>query len=63
MPPQDVVRQRRQPEDEQWAAQFIPQGEVRVIDTIRGHVAGLGMNATDNAVVDRTLRELLDRPA
>src|SRR3712207_6287203 len=51
------------PEDEQWASQFIEQGEVRVIDTIWGHFAGLGMNAADNAFVDRTLRELLDRPA
>ena len=51
------------PEDEQWASQFIEQGEVRVIDTIWGHFAGLGMNAADNVFVDRTLRELLDRPA
>src|SRR5918997_2599713 len=51
------------PEDEEWASQFIRHGEVRVLDTIWGHFAGLGMNAADNAVIDRTLGELLDRPA
>ncbi len=51
------------PEDEEWASQFIPNGEVRVLDTIYGHFAGLGNNPADNTVIDRTLRELLDRPA
>jgi homoserine O-acetyltransferase/O-succinyltransferase len=51
------------PEDEQWAAQFIPHGEVRVIDTIYGHFAGLGFHAPDNEFIDSTLRELLNRPA
>ena len=51
------------PEDEQWASQFIARGEVRVIDTIWGHFGGLGMNPADNDFVDRTLKELLDRPA
>ncbi|HEX5569730.1 MAG TPA: alpha/beta fold hydrolase [Streptomyces sp.] len=51
------------PEDEQWASQFIPHGEVRVLDTIYGHFAGLGNNPADNAVIDEALRELLDRPA
>jgi homoserine O-acetyltransferase len=50
------------PEDEEWASQFIPHGEVRVIDTVYGHFAGLGLHATDNEFVDRTLRELLSRP-
>jgi homoserine O-acetyltransferase len=51
------------PEDEEWASQFIPHGEVRVIDSIYGHFAGLGFNAPDNEFIDATLRELLKRPA
>jgi homoserine O-acetyltransferase len=51
------------PEDEEWASQFIPHGEVRAIDTIYGHFAGLGMHAPDNEFIDKTLRELLTRPA
>ncbi len=51
------------PEDEEWASQFIPNGEVRVIDTIYGHFAGLGMHAPDNKFIDDTLRDLLSRPA
>jgi homoserine O-acetyltransferase/O-succinyltransferase len=51
------------PEDEEWAAQFIPNGEVRVIDTIYGHFAGLGFHAPDNEFIDATLKELLARPA
>jgi homoserine O-acetyltransferase len=51
------------PEDEQWASQFIPHGEVRVIDSIYGHFAGLGFYEPDNAFIDTALRELLDRPA
>jgi homoserine O-acetyltransferase/O-succinyltransferase len=49
------------PEDEQWASQFIPHGEVRVIDTIYGHFAGLGFHPPDNEFIDATLRELLNR--
>jgi homoserine O-acetyltransferase len=51
------------PEDEEWASQFIPDGEVRVIDSIYGHFAGLGFYAPDNEFVDATLRELLKRSA
>jgi homoserine O-acetyltransferase len=49
------------PEDEQWASQFIPQGEVRVIDTTWGHFGGLGLNPHDNEFIDQTLEELLSR--
>jgi homoserine O-acetyltransferase len=38
-------------------------GEVRAVDTTWGHFGGLGLDPVDDAVVDRTLRELLDRPA
>src|SRR4051812_6472937 len=50
------------PEDEEWASQFIPNGEVRVIPSIYGHFAGLGNNPADNDFMARALRELLDRP-
>ncbi len=49
------------PEDEQWASQHIAHGEVRVLDSIYGHFAGLGNNAADNAVIDEILTELLAR--
>jgi homoserine O-acetyltransferase len=51
------------PEDEEWASQFIPSGEVRVIPSIYGHFAGLGNNPADNDFIDQALKELLDRPA
>ncbi|HEU0101449.1 MAG TPA: alpha/beta fold hydrolase [Mycobacteriales bacterium] len=49
------------PEDEQWAAGLIPHAEVRVIDSIYGHFAGLGFSAPDNAFIDDALKELLRR--
>ncbi|PRY49569.1 homoserine O-acetyltransferase [Geodermatophilus tzadiensis] len=51
------------PEDEEWASQFIPNGEVRVIPSIYGHFAGLGNNPADNDFIDGALKELLHRPA
>ncbi|GAB3347350.1 alpha/beta fold hydrolase [Modestobacter lapidis] len=50
------------PEDEEWASQFIPDGEVRVIPTIYGHFGGLGLNPADNEFIDGALQELLARP-
>lgn len=50
------------PEDEQWASQFIPHGEVRVIPGIWGHFAGGGSNAVDTDFIDAGLRELLAKP-
>jgi homoserine O-acetyltransferase len=35
---------------------------VRVIDTVYGHVAGLGVHPPDNEFIDATLRELLELP-
>lgn len=49
------------PEDEQWATQFISQGEVRTIDSIYGHFAGLGIHAPDNKFIDDNLKALLSR--
>jgi homoserine O-acetyltransferase/O-succinyltransferase len=47
------------PEDEQWAAQFIPNAELRVIPGVWGHFAGGGANPVDTAFIDRAVRELL----
>jgi homoserine O-acetyltransferase len=51
------------PEDEQWASEFVPRGEVRVIPGIWGHLAGRGANPKDNDVIGDAIRELLARPA
>ena len=48
------------PEDEQWAARFIPNAEVRVIPGVWGHFAGGGANPVDTAFIDAGVRELLD---
>lgn len=50
------------PEDEQWASQFIPDGEVRVIPGIWGHFAGGGANDVDTDFIDAGLRELMSKP-
>jgi homoserine O-acetyltransferase len=49
------------PEDEGWAAKLIPGGEVRVIESVYGHFAGLGFYEPDNEFVDAGLRDLLAR--
>jgi homoserine O-acetyltransferase/O-succinyltransferase len=49
------------PEDEQWAAQFIPDAEVRVIPGVWGHFAGCGDNPADVAFIDEGIAELLAR--
>ncbi|MDZ7883073.1 MAG: alpha/beta fold hydrolase [Mycobacterium sp.] len=50
------------PEDEQWASEFIPHGEVRVIPGIWGHFAGGGANDADTDFIDAGLRELMAKP-
>jgi homoserine O-acetyltransferase len=47
------------PEDEEWASQFIPDGEVRVIPGVWGHFAGGGANPADIAFIDSALKQLL----
>jgi len=47
------------PEDEDYAAQFIADGEVRVIPGVYGHFAGGGANPVDTKFIDDTLKELL----
>lgn len=49
------------PEDEEYAVQFIPRGECRVIPGVWGHFAGGGQNPVDVGVIDRTAAELLAR--
>jgi homoserine O-acetyltransferase/O-succinyltransferase len=49
------------PEDEQWASQHIPDGEVRVIPGVWGHFAGGGLNPDDTAFIDQGIRDMLAR--
>jgi homoserine O-acetyltransferase/O-succinyltransferase len=47
------------PEDEAWAVEHIPNGELRVIPGVWGHFAGGGANPVDTAYIDNVLKELL----
>jgi len=47
------------PEDEQYASQYIPHGEVRVIPGVWGHFAGSGDSPVDLESIDGVLKELL----
>jgi homoserine O-acetyltransferase len=47
------------PEDEEYASQYIPNGEVRVIPGVWGHFAGSGDCAVDRQWIDDVIRELL----
>jgi len=47
------------PEDEQYASQYIPHGEVRVIPGVWGHFAGSGDSPVDLEYIDGVLNELL----
>jgi homoserine O-acetyltransferase/O-succinyltransferase len=47
------------PEDEAWAVEHIPNGELRVIPGVWGHFAGGGANPVDTAYIDNILKELL----
>ena len=47
------------PEDEEYAAQHISDGEVRVIPGVWGHFAGGGLNPVDTTFIDEVLKELL----
>jgi homoserine O-acetyltransferase/O-succinyltransferase len=47
------------PEDEEYAAQYIPNGELRVIPGVWGHFAGGGANPVDIKFIDDVLKELL----
>jgi homoserine O-acetyltransferase len=49
------------PEDEEYASQFIPNGEFRVIPGVWGHFAGGGVNPADTKYIDDVLKELLAR--
>ena len=49
------------PEDEEYASQFIPNGEFRVIPGVWGHFAGGGANPVDTKYIDDVLKELLAR--
>jgi homoserine O-acetyltransferase len=47
------------PEDEEYAVQYIPNGELRVIPGVWGHFAGGGANPVDTKFIDDALKELL----
>ena len=47
------------PEDEEYASQYIPNGEVRVIPGVWGHFAGSGDCAVDRKWIDDVIKELL----
>ncbi|MDH6576253.1 hypothetical protein [Kitasatospora sp. MAP5-34] len=47
------------PEDEVWACQYIPDGTVRTIPGIWGHLAGGGVDAEAAAFIGMAVRELL----
>jgi homoserine O-acetyltransferase len=47
------------PEDEEYAAAHIPDGEVRIIPGVWGHFAGGGLNPADTDFIDGVLKELL----
>ena len=47
------------PEDEQYASQYIPNGECRVIPGVWGHFAGSGDCAVDRKWIDDVVKELL----
>jgi homoserine O-acetyltransferase len=47
------------PEDEEYAVQYIPNGELRVIPGVWGHFAGGGANPVDITFIDDALKELL----
>ncbi|GAB2947698.1 alpha/beta fold hydrolase [Nonomuraea fastidiosa] len=51
------------PEDEVRAVRHIPNGEVRVIPGIWGHMSGGGANPADAAFIDAAVRELLAAPS
>ena len=49
------------PEDEEYASQFIPNGEFDVIPGVWGHFAGGGANPVDTKYIDDVLKKLLAR--
>jgi homoserine O-acetyltransferase len=49
------------PEDEEYASQYIPNGEFDVIPGVWGHFAGGGANPVDTKYIDDVLKKLLAR--
>jgi homoserine O-acetyltransferase len=47
------------PEDEEYASQYIPNGEFKVIPGVWGHFAGGGANPVDIKYIDDVLKQLL----
>ena len=49
------------PEDEEYASQYIPNGEFDVIPGVWGHFAGGGANPVDTKYIDDVHKQLLAR--
>jgi homoserine O-acetyltransferase/O-succinyltransferase len=47
------------PEDSEVEASCIPKAKLRVIPSIWGHFAGIGMNAVDSDLIDAHITECL----
>ncbi|HEY9640204.1 MAG TPA: alpha/beta fold hydrolase [Coleofasciculaceae cyanobacterium] len=47
------------PEDNEYEVKFMPNAELRVIQSVYGHFAGGGMNPVDTKFIDDSLKELL----
>lgn len=47
------------PQDAQYEAAFIANVKLVPIPSVWGHIAGLGINATDNDFLNKTIREFL----
>jgi|SRR5690625_69323 len=48
-------------DDNEYEVKFIPNAELKPIESLWGHFAGRGINNTDNKFIDDTLKDLLHR--
>ncbi|GAA5629053.1 MULTISPECIES: hypothetical protein [Brucella] len=48
-------------EDAAREASQIPKAELRVLESVWGHVAGEGMNDADTSIIEHAIAELLNR--
>lgn len=47
------------PEDNEYEVKYMPNAELRVIESVWGHFAGGGVNAVDTQFIDDSIKELL----
>jgi homoserine O-acetyltransferase len=48
------------PEDNEYEVEFMPNAELRAIESVWGHFAGGGANSADTKFIDDNIKELLD---